>query len=109
MYKSIVFLFIIFTAQSCTVSQKDIESQGWKLSDIRESSTIRVDSMTTGCDVLDFRGDVNLKGDTIFKGDVPYAVMIDRKTGFPFFESNSIVIVDLRTKDTLRYVAKWSN
>ena len=106
MYKLIVFLFIAFIIQSCTVSQKDIESQGWKLSDTRPASN-RIDSLETGRDILDFRGDMNLKGDTIFKGDIPSAVIIDRKTGFPFFESNSIEVVDLVTKDTLRYVAKW--
>ena len=106
MYKLIASLFIAFIIQSCTISQRDIESQGWKLSDIRPASN-RIDSLETSRDVLDFRGDMNLKGDTLFKGDIPYALIIDRKTGFPFFESNSIEVVDLVTKDTLRYVAKW--
>lgn len=108
MYKLLVFLFIVFIIQSCSVSQKDIESQGWKLSDIRPASN-RIDSLMTGRDVLDFRDYMNLRGDTIFEGDVPYAVIIDRKAGLSLLESNSIEVVDLITKDTLRYVGKWSN
>lgn len=108
MYKTLVFLFVIPIIQSCTVSQKDIESQGWKLSDFRRASN-RIDSLVTSHDALDFRGYMKLKGDTIFTEDIPYAVIINRKVGFSLFESNSIEIVDLATKDTLRYVGKWSN
>lgn len=108
MYKFILFIILIFSIQSCTVSQKDIKSQGWKLSDIRESAN-RIDTIITGRDILDFREYMSLKGDIIYKGDTPYAVIIDRKHGFVLFESNNIEVVDLLTKDTLRYAAKWTN
>jgi hypothetical protein len=107
-YKFSVLITFIFISQSCTVSQKEIESQGWKLADIREC-TDRIDTLVTGRDVLDFRQYMSVRGDTIYKNSIPYALIIDRKHGFILFESNSIEVVDLLTKDTLRYVAKWTN
>jgi len=107
MYKKVIikFLFFIvalFAIQSCGLSNREIEDKDWKFSEIRR-----------GNPNLPFRHQIDhivfaesryyvLVEDTIYRDDIPYAVIIDRKKT----PSITIEIVLIGTTDTIRYVAK---
>jgi len=104
MYKKIIFILILFVSvlQSCGLSNREIEKHYWKLSDIRRGEPDK--PLLHKIDHIDFNESryYVLVEDTIYRDDLPYAVIIDRQKG----TSISIEIVIIGSQDTIRYVAK---
>ncbi|MDR3059144.1 MAG: hypothetical protein LBU84_13515 [Prevotella sp.] len=107
MYKKIIinlsFLVItLFVIQSCVLSNREIEDKYWKFSDIRRGNPElplrhQIDHIVFSESRYYF-----LVKDTIYREDIPYAVIIDRQKT----PSIAIEIVLIGSTDTIRYVAK---
>lgn len=104
MFKKILtgLFLLVLLFQSCGLSNRDIENNYWKLSDIRRGDTTKmlmhqVDHISFGESRYYF-----LQKDTIYRDNLPYGVIIDRNKGL----STSIEIIIIGSLDTLRYVAK---
>jgi hypothetical protein len=97
MFKNLLLILFITILQSCSISDKKIEEQGWKLLS---------DHISSVCpSSFHFATSAILKGDTIYVEDKPCAIIIKRKWGIPTLYSDEIEVVDIETKNRLTYVA----
>lgn len=104
MFNKIAIVVLVVLFASCGLSNRDIEDHYWKLSDIRENVVPPLVENKHHIDHISF-GESRyyyLEGDVIFREDVPYATIIKRDRG----ASTSIEIVQLDTRETLRYVGR---
>lgn len=107
MFKKYVFVAFVLLFASCGLSNGAIENHEWKLSDVRKNTVPPLVKNRYQIDNISF-GESRyyyLEGDVIFRDDVPYATIIKRDKG----ASTAIEIVQLDTRDTLRYVGRPSN